>query len=86
MSLPDILLKPGQMLVRLVTSDNAGVNGISIMSGAVLATYNEQMGYNVTDNISFYRENSIQFTAGSQYNIYSIVNQSDVYFKSILPP
>lgn len=85
--MPDYQLKPGQMLVRLATSDASGINGIGIMSGAVLVTYNEQMGYGVGDNISFIRGNSYQFnTTADIYSIYSLVNQNDVLFKTILPP
>lgn len=86
MALPDIALKPGQMMVSLVTSVDSGINGISMLSGAVLATYDNQMGYNVGDSVTFNKQKSLQFNQTGQYGIYSIVNQNDVFFKSILPP
>lgn len=86
MALPNISLKPGQMLVGLATSVDSGINGISILSGAVLATYDNQMGYNTGDNISFNKQKSLQFNQTGQYGIYSIVNQNDVFFKTISPP
>lgn len=85
--MPSVGLKPGEMLVTLATSAEAGINGIGILSGAVLVTYDNQMGYNTGDNISFRNNTSFQFTEGVDvYSVYSLVNQKDVLFKIITPP
>lgn len=81
MSAPSISLKPGQIVVTLLTSAASTINGKGILSGTIVSVYNNQGAYAVGDTVSFKDASSFQFTNGDDNVPYSLIDQNDVLFK-----
>ena len=74
-----ITLKPGQVLVTPVKSDDIAVNSPFILSGIIEQAYCKQMAYSVGQSVSFFNKGATPFTR-SGIN-YVLVDQKDIYFK-----